>query len=268
MSNMLSIFPEFTSRDSIFQKMVSLGAPWSSSVGLSMDLSFFTMYSGLKSPSQYVKINIGLDGVVNSTIIAKTLWDIYGKNWSRLWSAMESQYNPIDNYNLTEIIKRDETGDRAISKQSSLESETGDNGKQVTDASGTEGLEHGHEINTNGSTNNFQFGFNSTEQVPTEVQTQNSQELNSGTDTTTTKDDATVTTSSTGKRSDATSENTADINVVNENINRTRTGNVGQNSYQQLLTQEFELWKWNFYWSVFDDVDKFLCLAIWDTCQV
>lgn len=266
MVNMATVFPQFESRDSLFQKMVSLGAPWPSDVGLSMDLSYFTMHSGLKIPSQYVKMNIGQNGVVNSTLIAKTLWDIYGKNWDRLWSAMLAEYNPIDNYNLKETIERGEKGERAISKQSSLESETNGTGSQITDASGTETLEHGHQINTNGTTSNFQYGFNSTEQVPTEVQTQNSQEVNSGTDTTTTKDDATVTTTSKDNRSDATSENTSDVNEVTENITRNRLGNVGQNSYQQLLTQEFELWKWNFFSVVFDDVDKFLCLAIWDRC--
>ena len=58
MNNMLSIFPNFLTSDSLFQKMVEMGAPWTIDIGKSMDISFFTMYSGDKLPSGFVRTQI------------------------------------------------------------------------------------------------------------------------------------------------------------------------------------------------------------------
>lgn len=109
-------------------------------------------------------------------------------------------------------------------------------------------------------------------------------ETHSGTDTTTTTDHSTTessgtsksdtTTSSTGTidtvtnqtRADKTAEDTTDNTTGSEDIKRTRQGNVGQNSYQELLRQEFELWRWNFFTQVFEDVDKFLVLSVYSSC--
>lgn len=40
----------------------------------------------------------------------------------------------------------------------------------------------------------------------------------------------------------------------------TRSGNIGVTTSQQMIQSEIDLWKWNFYESVFDDVDKVLTI--------
>lgn len=361
---MLDTFPDFLSTDSIFQKMVSMGAPWNSTVGKSMDVSFFTMYSGLKLPSYFVRMNVNKQNVVNSSLIAETLWNIYGNNWKRLWDVYMAEYNPIQNYDIKEEVKRDQTDDRTIGRNGTLSSTVDGTGTRTTDSSGSSSLEHGHVqdtienrertendsetsslkhghvqeitenrdrtennsgtsalqhgeiISTTGTVNEFRFGMNSSDPVPTANQNTSGQEnhtgtdttttsgenkitddnsitqtnsgtdtttasgdstisddntikqTNSGTDVTTTKDDSTVTDVTKNVRADTTAEDTTDNDIFSETISRTRTGNVGQNSYQELLKQEFELWKWNFFWSVFEDCDKFLCLSVFDTCQI
>ena len=43
----------------------------------------------------------------------------------------------------------------------------------------------------------------------------------------------------------------------------TRTGNIGTNTFQNLINQERDLWKWNFYEQVFRDVDSVLTIPIY-----
>lgn len=236
MNDMISLFPNYSTTDSIFQKMVTLGAPWSQEEALSMDFVFFTMYSGIKVPSMFTRSNISSSGEINSQTIATTLWNLYGKNWKRLWDALNMQYNPIDNYNVTETVTRDQTDDRTI----------GRNTDYTSSVDRTDTVTHGHQIQNNN------FGFNSPDPVPS------SQQVNSG-------DDIDVSNSA---RADKTAEDTTDNSVLNETLSRNRSGNVGQNSYQELIRQELELWKWNFFYTVFDDCDKVLCLAVFDPCNL
>lgn len=338
MNNLFNYFPKFATTDSLFGKMISLGAPWSASQGLSMDTSYFTMWAGVGIPSTFVRMN-STDGIADSTSISKILWDIYGQNWIKLWNGFMKEYNPIENYNLSETVTRSQTDDRTIDKSGSLDSKVngtetsnvkeifnGDveqNGSDnenstenldgsvtvtgttsvVEDSTGTSALEHGEIITKNAEANSFVFGFNDTVKVPTGVEIETGTDNHTGTDTTTTTahtttdttisnttktdNDTTGTLSKTTKlttdtnnttttdlngtsedvRKDSTSENTVDKDSINENITRNRSGNVGQNSYQELLKQEFELWKWNFFKQVFSDVDEFLILKVYDTCQ-
>lgn len=314
-STMLKAFPNFITTDSLFQKMVAMGAPWTAEIGKSMDLSFFTMYSGLKIPSAFVSANTD-NGVVNSQLISQVLWDLFGVNWKKLWDAYNIEYNPLDNYSVTESVKRDETNDRSIDKTGSLSStvdgtvtrtysdtttttldhghiiQTDDTGTSKTIESGTSAVEHGQNIDTTGEVDSFTYGFNSTEKVPTAVETSTGNEQHSGTDTTTTsgttdlnKTNSSIQTNSgldttksvsSGEsddatkdvRADNTAEKTDDNATISETIDRTRLGNIGQNSYQELLSQQFELWKWNFYWQVFADCDRVLCLSVFDPCSV
>lgn len=456
-NNLLSYFPDFIGSDSLFQKMVDSGAPWDLDVGKSMDLAFFTMYSGIKNPTFFVRQN-SVNGIAKSEAISSLLWNMFGKNWTKLWESYILQYDPISNYNVTEETKRIQTDARDIQKDTTLSStvdRTGeasgtknqtdkiDYGKKIdredsaTDnitGSGTESLEHGHivataddtdkstetsgtsdlthghkistsgtsedsgsnsgtsdlthghkvvgtssaqgeedtegtstvqngqTISTTGDTKDYVYGFNSEVQQPTQVSDVTSNEVHGGTDTTTSTGktttnnsgstdethsgvDSTVTSGSnsltrtnsqdqtnSGKDSTVTSgdstektnrtvtetnsgtdtttrsntsqnasqqtgseiesgtdtttvtgsdsqtttakdvradtggETTKDNLSVDENISRTRSGNIGQNTYQELLRQQFELWKWNFFWQVFEDCDKFLCLSIFDIC--
>lgn len=363
MNNIISLFPDYLNSDSLFQKMVPLGAPWASSIGKSMDLSYFAMYSGIKQPTFFVRTTMGQNQVANSQLLAQTLWDIYGKNWSRLWEDYVSVYNPIENYNLNETVERDQTDDSTIGRKGTLSSVVDTTSNQDGTTTGTSSLEHGHIIdttdernidNTSDGTSEVQFGhvvdttdnkytttavdstsslqhgqiisnqntldqsrygFNSTEQVPTDTQTEGGSQTHSGTDTTTDHNESTVsdndtitqTNSGTDKtithtesttsdndttkqtnsgtdttnskentsldvtskdtRTDTTTDDTTATDTISETITRKRSGNIGVTTTQDMLLQDFELWKWNFFFQVFEDCDKFLCLSVIDDCQ-
>lgn len=42
-----------------------------------------------------------------------------------------------------------------------------------------------------------------------------------------------------------------------------KSGNIGFNKPQEMLTAELDLWQWNFFKSVFDDIDSILTMAIY-----
>lgn len=240
-------FPNYLSTDAVFTKMATLGAPWSSDVGQDMDDAYFTYYSGDKLATRFIKRHT-LDGDVNALTIARILWGLYGNQWTRLWNAYTLEYKPLDNYNIKEVTDRDESDDRTISK---IVTDTGTN-------SGTEDLEHGHVVTDTEETNQYNFGFNSTDPVPSAKASSSVTSTNSGIDKTTTS----------GEFDNKSIDDTTDMNVITEDVTKTRSGNIGQNTYQELMRQEIELWKWNFYTQVFEDVDDLLALSVFDNCEV
>lgn len=240
-------FPNYLSSDSLFTKMSQLGAPWSQEVGQDMDDAYFTMYSGIKNPSEFVTLHLNPDTeIANSLTIARIIYGIYGENWTKLWEAFKTQYVPIDNYNLKETTVRNQTNDRTINKNVT------NSGSQDDTTTTT----YGENINSTANAQDYTYGFNSLEKVPTGERDETGTEAHSGTDSVADKQVSESTTA----------DNTIDNDEENENIERTRQGNVGQNSYQELLRQEFELWRWNFFTQVFEDVDKFLVLSVYDPC--
>lgn len=294
-----SYFPNYLSSDALFTKMSLLGAPWPQEVGQDMDDAYFTMYSGIKSPSEFVTLHLNPDTeIANSLTIARILYGMYGQQWTRLWDAYKLKYNPIDNYNIEETVSSTKSNDRTTNRINNLTSTVDGTENQTTkqdttqtvdgttsntittDTNGTNSLQHGEQIQTDGENDEYTYGFNSEEKVPTSVVIENSTETHSGTDTTTTTEHSTSSNDGTSKtdtvasatgsngvitsnnRTDKVVEDTMDTLEGKEDITRTRTGNVGQNSYQELIKQEFDLWRWNFFTQVFEDVDKYLTLSV------
>lgn len=296
-------FPNYLSDDSLFTKMATLGAPWSSEIGQDMDDAYFTMYSGIKNPSEFVTLHLnpGTE-IANSLTIARILYGMCGDNWTKLWEAFKTQYTPIDNYNVQETVSTTRSSDRTVNRTNDLTSTVDGTEKQTTEQDGTQGvtgttsantttdsngtssLEHGEQIQRDAEADDYTYGFNSAEKVATGVRIEIGTDIHSGTDTTTTIDHSTSETSGTSKtdtvdhatgtldittkdvRADKVVDDTLDTTEGKEDIQRTRQGNVGQNSYQELLRQEFELWRWNFFTQVFEDVDKFLVLSVYSSC--
>ena len=308
MNNLRSYFPNYLS-GSIFSKMVALGAPWDSDIGLDMDISYFQMYSGIKNPTEFVSLN-SVDGTADDDVIARILWHFYGRNWEKLWNIMLLKYKPIHNYNMDEKVNRNQTDNRTIAKTGSLDSkvdatqnddtkqdskETYDSSVKETqddsttqDVTGKQTVQYGKKTDASETVKAYTYAFNSVNQTPTGVTETTGDEQQSGSDTTdttknttgtldsdktSTQNDTTVLASTgsldrkaTSTRGDTTKEDTTDDDVLAEDITRSREGNTGQYSYQDLLRQEFELWKWNFFQHVFEDCDKFMVLSVYNPC--
>lgn len=294
-----SFFPTYMT-GSIFSQMPS--APWAQdSAGLQMDIAYFGEWSGYKLPTLLVK-ELSTNGVADSQKIADMLWKLYGRSWSRLWEAYNLDYVPTDNYNVLETIDRTQTSDRTIGKTSdttgSVNTTTGGTESITTSANGsttnnskvdttedeTTTVQYGKVDTYKGETDTFTYPFNETQRVPTSVVTDENSNTQSGSDTTTrnlvgvqtvdgsttSKDDGTSSTTTTGTeasvKGEKVKEDTTDNDNEKEDITRNRTGNMGQTSYQDLIRQELELRKWSFFRQVFSDCDRLLALSVYDTC--
>ena len=269
-NNLISYFPQYLDTGAIFAYMAILGAPWNAELGKEMDDAYLSMYSGLKTPSKFTVLH-SVDGVASVESIARLLWSMYGHSWKRLWDGYTIQYSPIDNYNVQETMARTQSNDRDINKTTDTNSSVNGTAKDTTDMSESVNgsIQHGHVVQKTGNDTKSVYGFNSQNAVPSDVTSATGTDTNSGTDTqanttdTTGTVDTVTSNTSVGKITDVTS----DTDNETENLQRTKTGNVGQNSYQELLRQEFDLWRWNFFTQIFEDCDKYLVLSVYDPCQ-
>jgi len=235
--NLSTYFPD----GGLFANMPS--APWSAVAGTgeTLDLMYFDSYSGEKPASNFV--------VKNSVkpepqkYIAAALWSIFGNSWSRLWDAAQITYEQIQNYSMEETVDRTGGDDRTIDRSRD-------------DAGTSKDVTSGTTENTGSTTqDNATFGFNSADPVPTAKAT--------GTSTDTTTESSTID----GQTKNTTTETTIDTLKQTENTTTHRFGNIGVTTSQQMLQQEFDLWKWHFYKQIFDDADKFLTLSVYPSCS-
>lgn len=85
-----------------------------------------------------------------------------------------------------------------------------------------------------------------------------------GTDTNTISNTETRTGTESRTLTDASTDSATETNSKGEDetISRTRTGNNGNKMYSEIIQSEFETWKYNYFDSVFDDIDRVLTLSI------
>lgn len=249
-----SYFPgAATQGTGIFSEMVSYGAPWTTTVGMDMDMLYFGYHSGIKCPSLFIE-NLSTNGIANRQLVAQLLYQMFGLSWSNLWTVMQEKYEPLQTYHLTEEIQRDENRSTDFKRDDTQNSSFSNSGTTNTTDKGGGTIT----VTTVGTDTASTYGFNSSEAVP----------INSGTSngTNTTANDTTDTTEGTSSNSGTTegtlSRQDKGTEQIGENITRTRSGNTGQHTTQELLRQEFNLWKWNFYKQVFKDVDSVIALLI------
>lgn len=234
--------------------------PWANAENVDnsvLDIAYFGNHSGGKFCAPLVKLLINDDGVVPDAAritIAKILISKYLTNWNNLWETNVAVYSPIHNYDMYEERDLATTDDNV---------ETTDGEMSRT---GTEGLTHGMvESTQHGRTEdnvNYKYGLNTT------VYQQNRSDENVSTEggTTTTTDSGTDTT--TRNLVDSTDQTVTEDNEGTEHEETHRYGNIGVTTTQKLLQEERNLWLWNFFDEVFNDLDKELALAFHDPCRV
>jgi len=234
--------------------------PWASAENVDnsvLDIAYFGNHSGGKFCAPLVKLLINDDGVVPDAAritIAKILISKYLNNWNHLWETNVAVYSPIHNYDMHEERDLATTDDNVETTDGELS------------RTGTEGLTHGMvESTQHGRTEdnvNYKYGLNTT------VYQQNRSDENVSTEggTTTTTDSGTDTT--TRNLVDSTDQKVTEDNEGTEHEETHRYGNIGVTTTQKLLQEERNLWLWNFFDEVFNDLDKELALAFHDPCRV
>lgn len=234
--------------------------PWANAENVDnsvLDIAYFGNHSGGKFCAPLVKLLIDDDGVIPAAArvtIAKILISKYLVNWNRLWETNVAVYSPIHNYDMYEERDLATTDDNVETTDGELS------------RTGTEGLTHGMvESTQHGRTEDnvgYKYGLNTT------VYQQNRSDENVSTEggTTTTTDSGTDTT--TRNLVDSTDQTVTEDNEGTEHEETHRYGNIGVTTTQKLLQEERNLWLWNFFDEVFNDLDKELALAFHDPCRV
>lgn len=205
------------------------------------------------------------------TKIAGILYNIFHRKWDRIWSLSLVEYNPISNYDMTETETigidihdvRSNTGTITNVTDDTLR-ETG----TVTNVIDTDTSQTGtvSDSGTN-SVDNGIFGFNSSTAVGSNssdgtVNNTRTDNLHGTDDTTDTRTD-----NLTKDRdiSDTETRNIYDNLTADRDTQRelTRSGNIGVTTSQQMVRDELEVWQWNFFQMVFEDIDSICCLEIY-----
>lgn len=224
-----SVYPEWVTKG-IFSYLNALEVPWKNDVsGNQLDIIYHGSRSGNKIIGSLIENYLDNNTVSddNKIIIAQAIYTIYIKNWNALYKTLSLEYNPIENYSMTETENVQDT------HKGTLES-NGNNTNTYTETT-----------LVNDTSNNQLWGFNSTDSVNSDKQTGD------------TTRDVESTIDNTHKNTDReTKDITSDRTLK-------RSGNIGVTTSQQMIESERQLWLWNFFESVFSDIDKILVLKIY-----
>lgn len=253
--------------------------PWEK--GQPLDTMYVAGRSGNKISSPLLR-NIMQGNVMSDSeldVIADIILMQYSVPWTKLYATMSAEYDPISNYDMVETESIKDTDKGSITDDNQITYGRTENTTNTTEYGRTDNTtnttEYGKITETDtvadGQTDNSVAGFNSDDVVKASEQSSN------GTNEQRTEDSGTdkITTTETEGGSDKTTvnataggadktNNTRTLDTINEVTRQlTRKGNIGVTTSQQMLQSERELWQWNFFETVFADVDKIIALKIY-----
>lgn len=267
----------------IFTFLNSLDVPWKEkNISQQLNLQYHVNISGKKETSPLVDSLIVENNLTDNskTMLAMSIFSIYSNKWNRLYRILSLEYEPIENYNMTETEKTTSTNENTdtittntTNSNDVTETNTGTN--TANDSENTTGKNTITDSRTiaedNSVTNNNSlYGFNSASGV--NADSQNGTETRNTTDNNTHNDDLKGTRTNEHSENINTSKVTAQKNDIKdvkdgthtENGSQDRTltrhGNIGVTTSQQMLNSEIELWQWDFFSGVFKDIDKILTI--------
>ena len=176
----------------------------------------------------------------NLTTLGHLIEQMYTEKWKGLYKTITLSYNPIENYNMTESENTETDFTNNQTNSSTTQNKANVSQTDTSTVQNTSNVD----IQT--------YGFNSSTAVD--------KDKNSSTDDTTNNY-----TSSSENTMNTTNANTSSENV-NNNTKRTlnRSGNIGVTTNQSMIKQERALWDWNYYNTVFKDIDNLLTLMIYE----
>ena len=240
MSKLIDSFPDYTTQGifAILGEEYGDEFEWAESHAQDLDLEYFGNHSGDKEVSalvdKYIYINRGNTSPEELTVsqinaLVDVLYRKFERKWKKLYNVLSAEYNPLNNYNMHET----ETPNLTDTETPNI----------------TRDREEKNDVNitTTGSQsqNDNIYGFNSATAVPTGNTSGNN------TATTTADGDTNKTETTEHETGTRTHTHTGTRTLI-------RTGNIGVTTSQQMLESEIALWEWNFFDTVFNDVDTIL----------
>lgn len=270
LNKMIDVYSNYQTDGGVFSPMSN--APWADTMsGTNLDILYLDGHSGERYCSNFINHRLNDSDVLSSdnrTLIANILWAMFGIQWTRLWATMKPvDYDPLTNYKMEETIEGTESSTRTpdLTKGDTGTVQTTGQDKRTPNLTKTN---TGTVKNDGSATNTNQngiWGFNSSTSVPSDMSdgtatnenttTGNLSETETGTDTTDRTNTDTYNRSYT--------ETGTDTTAGTSSRKLTRTGNIGTNTFQNLLQQERNIWIYDFFEQVFKDVDSVLTIPIY-----
>lgn len=281
------VFTNWMTGGGIMKALDSTAVSWANqNIGQSLDLQYHGNHSGQKTVAPLISTLAGGMALDNSKIanIATMLYNIYGIQWNKRYATLSLAYIPLDNYCMTESENgtndATQTGTNTnVVTYGKSQSTTDENvttyGKTDTESKSQTGT---NEVNTTITAtteqNNDVFGFNSTTEsnadkqtgtgTNTTVTTNPTTNTETNTNTGSGHDDIANTHSETYSGHDDTAETLSNRNQGRTSRTLTRQGNIGVTTSQQMLEAERNVTIYNFFETVFTDIDKILALKIYE----
>lgn len=210
----------------------------------SIDIEYFGNHSGEKMTSPVVDklLNAHVDDERDIVIdtICTMIYENCVTRWNKLWATYTADYNPIENYNMTET--KNGTLSDVYNNTTNRTTTGGSTSNQTADDNHT----------TQGVGNSQYYAFNSDDPAPDR----------SNDNTSTAYSAQQAQSNTTTNANDNTTQN-GDANKT-ENYTLKRSGNIGVTTTQQMLEAERKLWADDYLKRVvFPDVDRFLTINIY-----
>lgn len=246
-----------------------------------LDALFFTSYGG-RTISPIVSHLMGDDKEFSDAELlelSNLILAVYKQKWDKLKAVALLEYDPIHNF-------KDELHEEIVGTDDKTVDNTGtqtNTGTQKNDGTiGNTGTQNIAATKQNTGTqqnagqldrtlNDKIYGFNSpasqgendhiTAESTNGTRTDNLTETTNSTRTDNLSETQSFTRTDNLTRTDALKEETDDDYTKNRDY--TRTGNIGNITYQKMLREEIELWQWSFIRQVLDDVKDFCSLSIY-----
>ena len=270
LNKMIDVYSNYTTDGGVFSPMVS--APWVDTMsGTNLDIAYLDGHSGERYCSNFINHRLNDSDVLSSdnrTLISNILWAMFGIQWTRLWATMKpTEYDPLTNYHMQETMEGTENSTRTpdLTKGDTGTVQTTGQDKRTPNLTrnGTGTVDdNGSATNTN---QNGIWGFNSSTSVPSDMSggkvTNENTTTRDLTETETGTDITDHTNTDTYDRSYT--ETGTDTTAGKSSHKLTRAGNIGTNTFQNLLQQERNIWMYDFFEQIFKDVDSVLTIPIY-----
>ena len=226
--NLNDVFPNGLLGEGIFYFLNNHNVPWKESVtSLALDLEYYGNVSGGKTISPLLR-RLLVNGVITESVaqkLAQSLYSMNGLRWGKLWDTYNLEYNPIQNYNMTEVMSDDDT----VTTYGRTHSKTG---TEVDDRTRTD------------DNKESVYGFNSSNASDSE------------------ESDRTINDDNTHTYNVADTDTGQDRQSHSYEL--TRSGNIGVTTSQQMIESERTLWMWRYFYDVvFPDIDKMLTISVY-----
>ncbi len=262
-------FDDYETKGGIFSYLGV--APWVHDIqGKQVDIMYFDAHSGDRFSSRVVTKRLGDDGTLTNDLrlkISTMIYARFGNQWTRLWATMNPTFDPLTNYKMEETVEGTESSTRTpdLTKGDTGTVQTTGQDKRTPDLSrkGTGTVKD--DGTTSGNTQNNLWGFNSPTSVPSDMSDVSGTNKNTTTRDLTETETGTDTTdhTNTDTYNRSYTETGTDTTAGTSSRKLTRTGNIGTNTFQNLLQQERNIWMYDFFEQIFKDVDSVLTIPIY-----